>query len=132
MTGDPLRIIEAVPVDEAALTWIRCSDDSTAEIPTGPVSTVGELLDRLAHLPRSTPLLTDGYEGGFTGMGIRVTEVQELAGLPAHMGAFLTPADAAAELTGRGVSGWAQMQNAAPPTPAGNAVTAVVLYRQGR
>ena len=32
MTDDPPHIIEAVPVDEAGLTWIRCSDESTAEI----------------------------------------------------------------------------------------------------
>lgn len=107
------------------------TDDSTAQIPAGPVSTVGELLDRLQHVPRSTPLLTDGYEGGFTGTGIRVTEVQELAGLPGHMGAFLTPADAAAELAGRGISGWPQMQDGQPPTPVGEPVTVVVLYRQG-
>lgn len=119
MIDDPPHIIEAVPVDEAGLTWIRCSDESTAEIPTGPVSTVGELLDRLQHVPRATPLLTDGYEGGYTGAGVRVTEVQELAGLPTHMGSFLLPADAAAEVAGRGISGWAQMQDAHLPAPAG-------------
>ncbi|GAS95682.1 MULTISPECIES: hypothetical protein [Mycolicibacterium] len=132
MTDDPPHIIEAVPVDEAGLTWIRCSDESTAEISTGPVSTVGELLDRLQHVPRATPLLTDGYEGGYTGAGVRVTEVQELAGLPTHVGSFLLSADAAAEVAGRGISGWSQMQDPQRPAPVGDPVTAVVLYRQGR
>ncbi|WP_018600934.1 hypothetical protein [Mycobacterium sp. 155] len=75
-----MRIIEAVPVPQAGLVWIRCSDDSTAEIATGPVATVGELMERLRYIPADTPLLTSGYEAGFTGIAaLTITEDQGCA-----------------------------------------------------
>lgn len=63
MTETLPAIVEAVPVPQASLTWIRCSDESTAEVPSGPVATTGELAAILALLPPGTPLRLDDFDG---------------------------------------------------------------------
>jgi hypothetical protein len=56
-----------------------------------PIHTVGELIQQLQQLPPDTPLLVDGYEGGFTRSTLELTEVQELTGMGWYGGEFVTP-----------------------------------------
>lgn len=124
------------------LQWFRClipgdeSEESeyTAEIPTGPVSTVGELLERLRHIPPETRLLTSGYEGGLTGLGISLIEAQQLDrhGDQEWLGEFAEAAEAQRQAALSPTDfelALAQMQ---PPTLVGAPFYAVHLYRPGR
>lgn len=135
------RIVDTADI-AGKLIWFRCLEpgdasgesEYSAEIPTGAVKTVGELVERLRHIPPSTPLLGSGYEGGLTALGISLLEVQELdrhgdmewlgnyeTVVEAQRQAALSPTDF--EL------GLAQLQ---PPTLVGEPIFAVYLYRPGR
>ncbi|OBA92987.1 hypothetical protein A5666_00140 [Mycolicibacterium fortuitum] len=96
--------------------------------------TVDELRALLAGLPGQMPVLVSGYEAGFAPVAHGgVVEVQELdhGGELDYCGRFVTPAEAAEELDGRG-SDWLYMVGGEPPKPVGEPVTAVVLSREGR
>lgn len=96
--------------------------------------TVDELRTLLAGLPGDAPVLVSGYEGGFAAVAhAGVAEVQELdRGDDAdYLGRYVTPAEAAEELDGRG-SSWLYMAGGTPPRMVGGPVTALVLSREGR
>lgn len=98
---------------------------------TGPVATVGELIERLSKLPAGMRVLVDGYEGGFSGVAsTTLVEVQELAGMPDYMGRFATLEDAAREMDSGGESGWQFSIDGQPPTAVGVPVTALWLRRE--
>lgn len=135
------RIIDAVEI-AGKFTWFRClepGDESgeseyTAEIPTGPVKTVGELLERLQHIPPSTRLLGTGYEGGLTTLGISLLEVQEL---DRHddmewLGNYETVAEAQRQAALSPDAFELAIASLQPPSLVGNPFYAVHLYRPGR
>lgn len=96
--------------------------------------TVDELRALLAGLPGDMPVLVSGYESGFAAVAhAGVAEVQELdrGADQAYLGRYVTPADAAGEVDGRG-SSWLYMVGGEAPTLVGEPVTAVVLSREGR
>lgn len=135
------RIVDTADI-AGKLIWFRCLEpgdasgesEYTAEIPAGPVATVGELVERLKHIPPETQLLGSGYEGGLTTLGIRLLEVQEL---DRHddmewLGNYETVAEAqrqAALSTDDFELAIARLQ---PPTLVGEPFYSVVLYRPGR
>lgn len=100
--------------------------DPAPAVPAGPCATVGELIAALSRLPADTPVLVDGYEGGFTTATVSVIEVQQLRGLPDYYGEFMSIAEAADQVD-RG--DWSLMKGGTPPEPVGGPVTAVVLRR---
>lgn len=132
----PVRIIEAVPVADARLVWFRMSDDATAEVRTGPLVTVGELMARLVHIPLDTPLLTDGYEGGLTTISaVTVREVQELerdADQATYLGEFEAVQEAHRQAEMSPDDPEIAIGGIAPPRLVGGPVHAVVLRRKGR
>ncbi|AUN38666.1 hypothetical protein [Tsukamurella tyrosinosolvens] len=96
--------------------------------------TVDDLRALLAELPGDVPVLASGYEGGFAPVAdANVVEMQELdrGADQAYLGRFVTPADAAEELDGRGAD-WTHMVGGEPPKFVGNPITALVLSREGR
>ncbi len=96
--------------------------------------TVDELRALLVGLPGETPVLLSGYEGGFAAVAQgAVVEMQELdRGTGGeYMGRFVTPADAAEEIDGRGAV-WTHIVGGTPPRMVGEPITAVVLSREGR
>ncbi|SKM39824.1 Uncharacterised protein [Mycobacteroides abscessus subsp. abscessus] len=130
------RIVEAVPVPQAGLIWIRRSDDHTAEIASGAVSTVGELMSRLAHIPSGTPLLVDGYEGGFTTVSaVVITRVQQLDRDPdqaMYQGEYETTAEAQRQASLSPDDPELAVGSLRPPLLFGDPMYAVVLRRAGR
>ncbi|ULP45930.1 hypothetical protein [Mycolicibacter virginiensis] len=135
------RIVDTADI-AGKLIWFRClipGDESgeseySTEIPTGPVKTVGELLERLQYIPPETPLLTSGYEGGLTTAGLSLIEVQQLDrhGDQEWLGDLDTVAEAqrqAALSPGDFELAIASLQ---PPTLVGQPFFAVHLYRPGR
>jgi hypothetical protein len=90
--------------------------------------TVAELLAVLAELPPDTPILVDGYEGGFERAGCSVIEVQELRGLPDWYGPFMRPI-VASELVIDG--DWQVTPDRTRPELVGEPRTAVVIGRSG-
>lgn len=53
--------------------------DEIAAVPSGPCTTAADLIARLVQLPPDTPILVDGYEGGFSPIhATPVVEVQKL------------------------------------------------------
>jgi hypothetical protein len=92
----------------------------------GPVTTVGELIQRLQQLPPETPLLVSGYESGCDTAVAGLTEVQELSGLGWYHGRYQDPAEAARQVEG---GEWKLMKDGVPPVPVGEPFTAVVLRR---
>lgn len=96
--------------------------------------TVDELRALLADLPGDLPVLVSGYESGFAQVAdANVAEVQELdrGADQAYLGRFVTPADAAEEIDGRGAD-WTHIVGGQPPRMVGEPITAVVLSREGR
>lgn len=96
--------------------------------------TVDELRELLADLPGDVPVLVSGYEGGFAQLAdASVVEIQELdrADQLDYLGRYVTPAEAAEELDGRGAD-WLYMVGGQPPRLVSEPVTAVVLSREGR
>ncbi|WP_238220801.1 hypothetical protein [Tsukamurella pulmonis] len=96
--------------------------------------TVDDLRALLAELLGDVPVLVSGYEGGFAAVAdATVVEMQELdrGADQAYLGRFVTPADAAEELDGRGAD-WLYMVGGEPPRMVGEPITAVVLSREGR
>lgn len=139
--ADKHRIVDTADI-AGKLIWFRClipgdeSEESeyTAEIPTGPVSTVGELVERLQHIPPETRLLTSGYEGGLTSLGLSLIEAQQLDrhGDQEWLGEFAEAAEAQRQAALSPTDfelALAQMQ---PPTLVGEPFFAVHLYRPGR
>ncbi|ULP48009.1 hypothetical protein [Mycolicibacter virginiensis] len=135
------RIVDTADI-AGKLIWFRCLEpgdasgesEYTAEIPTGPVKTVGELVERLKHIPPSTPLLGSGYEGGLTTLGISLIEAQQLDrhGELDCLGDHEEAAEAqrqAALNTDDFELAIARLQ---PPTLVGEPFYAVHLYRPGR
>ena len=106
----------------------------TAEIPTGPVTTVGELVERLQHIPPSTPLLGTGYEGGLTTLGISLLEVQQLDrhGDMEWLGNYETVAEAQRQAALSPDAFELAIASLQPPSPVGEPFFAVHLYRPGR
>lgn len=92
---------------------------------TGPCRTVGDLIARLSQYPADTPVLVDGYEGGFTTVTVSNAEVQELRGLPAFYGEFMSPDDGDFQVE----RAWRIAKDSVPPVRVGVPVTAVVLRR---
>jgi hypothetical protein len=129
------HIIEAVPVLPAHLTWIRMSDDTTAEI-SRRATTAGELAAILALLPAETPLLTDGYEGGLTPLGaITVTEVQQLdrdSDQAGYLGEYETVDEAQRQAALSPDDPEIAVGGIAPPRLVGAPLYALVLHREGR
>lgn len=96
--------------------------------------TVDELRALLADLPGDVPVLVSGYESGFAPVAdANVVEMQELdrGTSGEYMGRFVTPADAAEEIDGRGAD-WTHMVGSGPPRMVSEPITAVVLSREGR
>ncbi len=96
--------------------------------------TVDDLRELLAGLPGDAPVLVSGYEGGFAPVAdANVVEMQELdrGTSGEYMGRYVTPADAAEEIDGRGAD-WTHMAGGQPPQLVGEPITAVVLSREGR
>lgn len=110
--------------------------ESTVEVPTDPVTTVGELRTRLEGVPDALPLLTDAYEGGYTTIAsVTVTEVQELNrhGEQDYLGHYELVDGAqrqAAEPPGG--SPWNPIADFVPPTLVGEPFIALILRREGR
>ena len=99
---------------------------SDNDFQTGPVTTVGELIARLRHLPVDTPILVTGYESGWALASMSLAEVQELSGLGWFHGWYQAPAEAARQVE----SGeWTLMRDGVPPVLVGGPVTAVLLSR---
>ncbi len=96
--------------------------------------TVDELRALLADLPGDVPVLVSGYESGFAPVAdANVVEMQELdrGTSGEYMGRYVTPADDAEEIDGRG-SSWLYMVGGEAPRTVGEPITAVVLSREGR
>lgn len=96
--------------------------------------TVEELRALLAGLAGDAPVLVSGYESGFAAVAHgAVVEMQELdRGTGGeYMGRFVTPADAAEEIDGRGAD-WTHIVGGRPPRMVGEPITAVILSREGR
>lgn len=100
------------------------------------IRTVGELVERLRHVPADTPLLTDGYEGGFTGLAAAVvTEVQQLDRDPdqsQYLGPYETVPEARRQATMSPDDPEIAIGGIAPPRLVGEPVPAVILHRKGR
>lgn len=93
---------------------------------------VRELIEQLSKLDPATVVLTSGYEEGFAAVDLgEPFALQELSGMPEWVGRYLPTEVAAAELAGRGESGWQLMKNPTPPTLVGEPFTGVVLHRVG-
>lgn len=135
------RIVDIADI-AGKLTWFRCliPDDETeeseytAEIPTGPVSTVGELVERLQHIPPTTPLLTSGYEGGLSSLGVSIVEAQQLDrhGDMEWLGNYDTVAEARRQASLSPDDFELAIASLQPPTLVGEPFYSVVLYRPGR
>lgn len=95
--------------------------------------TAAELIERLAALPGETPVLVDGYEGYQQPLRrVYTAQMQQVDWRNDHVdyiGTWLTPAAAADELAGRGLSCWRMMKDQVAPVPVGGPVQAVVLAR---
>ncbi|MFL0278086.1 hypothetical protein [Mycobacterium sp. SMC-19] len=139
--NDKHRIVDAVEI-AGKFTWFRClepGDESgeseyTAEIPAGTVATVGELVERLQHIPPETRLLGSGYEGGLTTLGISLIEAQEL---DRHddmewLGNYETVAEAQRQAALSPDAFELAIASVQPPTLVGEPFYSVVLYRPGR
>lgn len=100
------------------------------------VSTVGELVERLRHLPPDTPIITDAYEGGFTTISVlTVTEVQQLdrdEDQAAYRGEYETVAEAQRQSEMSPDDPEIAIGSIRPPTLVGDPVHAVILRRKGR
>lgn len=114
---------------------VLCAEH-TPEIRTGPVATVGELVERLRHLPASTPLLTDGYEGGLTTISaVAIIEVQQLdrdEDQGTYLGEFETVDEARRQASLSPADPELAIGGIRPPTLVGDSIRAVVLRRKGR
>ena len=90
--------------------------------------TAAELIELLRTLPPDTPILVDGYEGGFEPAGCAVIEVQEVSGLPGWYGPFMRPIVASALVTD---GDWQITAGRTRPELIGGPRTAVVIERSG-
>jgi hypothetical protein len=124
-------IVEAVAFLPGRLAWVAFSDESNDVIETTPVTTVCELIARLATLPPQTPVLVDGYEDGFSGINsIEVREVLEMAGRLDCYGRFDTTAEARATAAADPSKWQITDPPVLPPTLVGEPVHAVILRRE--
>lgn len=114
---------------------VLCAEH-TPEIRTGPVATVGELVERLRHLPQDMPIITDGYEGGFTTVSaVVIAKVQELDRDPDqadYLGPYETVAEAQRQAALSPDDPELAIGGIRPPTLVGDSIRAVVLRRKGR
>jgi hypothetical protein len=90
--------------------------------------TAAELIELLRTLPPDTPILVDGYEGGFEPAGCSVIEVQEVGGLPTWSGPFMRPIVASALVTD---GDWQVTPGRPRPELVGDPRPAVVIERSG-
>jgi hypothetical protein len=96
--------------------------------------TAGELASILARLPPSTPVLTSGYEGGFSAVGVTVLEVQELDrhGEQEYLGQYDIVDEARRQAALSPDDPEIAVGSIPPPTLVGEPFHAAVLYREGR
>jgi hypothetical protein len=124
------EITEAVNIP-GKFAWVGYSDERNTVIETGPVTTVADLIERLAALPPQTPLLVEGYEDGYSPVaGIEVREVQELAGRLDCYGRFDDVAEARHAAAADPHKWQITDPPVLPPTLVGDPVYAVLLRRE--
>ena len=95
---------------------------------------VRELRELLAGLPGEMPVITSGYEGGYTDAHAVVIEAQELSRDPDqdYLGQYEQPAEARRQAALSPDARELAVARLRPPTLVGEPVHALLIYREGR
>lgn len=131
-------------ISQGADGWYRAlcashaaeAGEPTVEVPTDPVTTAWQLRALLEGVPDDTPILTDGYEGGYTTIAdVSLVEVHALdrdRDQAEYLGPYETVEEAQRQAALSPDDPEIAIGGIAPPRLVGEPVTALILTREGR